>query len=218
MTGLFSLDESKIEFDISCNNSLAVKISELLLAFQSVNEGVSDFLLFLKIWAKSQDFGSRLTSYSITLLAIVYLQIEKLLPSVKSLQKKVPQKLARFWNVNFSQPAHHESAWPTPIELLSGFFGFCQDLKPDLIVSPYLGSTLPTSYFVEESKSLKKIMPAYTYNVFKRGMPNFRVGQLNIQDPFELNLNVYLAFSQLNCEQRRLGSVRRHQIRTSRQN
>jgi DNA polymerase sigma len=73
------LFDDQLEIDLSCQNSQAVQNTRLLRAYAELDRRVRDFVIAVKLWAKSADVcgasRGRLSSYAFTLLAIYFLQV-----------------------------------------------------------------------------------------------------------------------------------------------
>lgn len=80
----------KFELDLTFNNGAGVentKFIQYLFRLQPVTRQLS---MFLKCWFKESQYMAATTStYMLTILVIFFLQSEKLLPSVRDLQKGI---------------------------------------------------------------------------------------------------------------------------------
>lgn len=146
----FSLD-----INLSCPSSVSnTKFVRDLLQFDN---RIHELITFLKIWAKQLQLIGRgnMTSYCLITLVLFYLQQPQsnqsaVLPAVKDLQENVPDNL--IMGVNYAYQLQ-EKISPIPQELttsklIEGFFKFYSSLEfENLLLSPYLGKTIPLDEF-----------------------------------------------------------------------
>lgn len=96
-----------IKADLNSNEQLGVRNSALLRAYVNFHPLVRPFLVFLKTWAKQRNLNDSagmkgpisLSSYSLILMAIAYLQHAGLVPNLQDLQhiKHANQPRVAFW-------------------------------------------------------------------------------------------------------------------------
>ena len=183
--------------DINCHSKLGVINSKLFRSLIAVDDVLfKPFFFFLKLWANSHYLidspNGGLSSYGLNLLALFFLQQLKLLPTVEELQKDVSVEVCRNWNANFSEPKPLDpnEKRPSLLELLTGFFHLYQSLvSAKVVISTFKGQLIPTADF-SVSMKLCNSMPSYTENVYAGNLPPLKIREFNIQEPFELNLNV----------------------------
>lgn len=83
-----------LEVDLSCNNPLSVKNTHLLFCYSQMDWRVRPLVLAIKAWAKRNDINdaknSTLSSYTLTLMILHFLQSGVNPPVIPSLQKLHP--------------------------------------------------------------------------------------------------------------------------------
>lgn len=118
---------------------------------------------FLKQWARKSLFP-KMSSYTLTLLIIFYLQTAKVLPSVATLQEGVVSKLIYHWESAF----HDKTLSELKIEECTdfrkhilGFFEFygTKFSFDEFVVCPFIGYALKKNDFNRPLPELKKILP-----------------------------------------------------------
>nr|XP_014089394.1 terminal uridylyltransferase Tailor [Bactrocera oleae]XP_014089395.1 terminal uridylyltransferase Tailor [Bactrocera oleae]XP_036221946.1 terminal uridylyltransferase Tailor [Bactrocera oleae] len=202
----FSLD-----INLSCPSSVSnTKFVRDLLQFDN---RIHELITFLKIWAKQLQLIGRgnMTSYCLITLVLFYLQQPQsnqsaVLPAVKDLQENVPDNL--IMGVNYAYQLQ-EKISPIPQELttsklIEGFFKFYSSLEfENLLLSPYLGKTIPLDEFKKGIFSF----PAYNNQLCAVAIMNNEPVQpiqadrcVCVQDAFALGHNVSKSISQLNLE------------------
>eukprot|EP00931_Biecheleriopsis_adriatica_P041359 TRINITY_DN23650_c0_g1_i1.p1 TRINITY_DN23650_c0_g1~~TRINITY_DN23650_c0_g1_i1.p1 ORF type:complete len:629 (-),score=141.98 TRINITY_DN23650_c0_g1_i1:63-1793(-) len=76
--------EGKLEVDLSCYNTMPLHNTQLLKAYSALDERVKDLVIAVKLWAKAQQVcgasKSHLSSYSLTLMTIYFMQVH---PKIK---------------------------------------------------------------------------------------------------------------------------------------
>ena len=108
-------DEKEISIDLSVNNLLAVRNSELLRAYNASSPNIRPLILGIKLFAKSRGINDRssgtLSSFSLVLMLLAYLQQRKpaLLPDLQLMAQrknlpsmKIDGKETRFFGDEFS--------------------------------------------------------------------------------------------------------------------
>lgn len=73
--------EEKLDIDLSCQNTSAMRNSRLLRAYAQLNPRVKDLGLAVKLWAKAAGVcgasQSKLSSYTFTLLMVYFMQVHR---------------------------------------------------------------------------------------------------------------------------------------------
>ena len=182
---------SHFKMDICVKNMLCLKNSALIKHFTEIEPLFGQLAAIIKLWAKLRGLINQTTnSYSIVLLVIFFCQFYDLLPSVKEMQEDSKssefisdEETGETFRVDYnSSNFKRNSSKYKLIDLLVQFFIVFSDISPDAhagVMSPYLGysDTIP---LVED---------------FKKDFPNFNVGNVNLQDVFELDKNVAIGWS-----------------------
>nr|XP_054750966.1 speckle targeted PIP5K1A-regulated poly(A) polymerase-like isoform X1 [Lytechinus pictus] len=186
--------ESSLHCDLSLDNRLALRNTELLHFYSLLDDRIRPLICCLRQWSKHHQLsgnpqgpGPRLTNYALTLLVIHYLQNTQppLLPTIHQLKELAgPDKsvILGGWDCSFTtDPSKFSCRDNTESleSLMKGFF--CFYTKCDFATSvlcPVSGTIIPLTQFktqmTPDSSSSKE----------------FKVGPFNIQDPLELTHNV----------------------------
>ncbi|XP_066141430.1 speckle targeted PIP5K1A-regulated poly(A) polymerase-like [Euwallacea fornicatus] len=190
--------ETQIKCDININNILAVCNSKLIHYYMSIDLKVKQVMIILKYWAKCHKITGPthlFSNYSLTMMFIFFLQQEPYnFPSVLSLQETQCRQYqcGNFnWNGQFVPNYNFVSeclSWRSILEVLEGFFDFYSQFSYQTnIICPYLGKSLPTTYFAEP-QSLPPIYSGYKTFLATEKNDKFALKVNNcicIQDPFE---------------------------------
>ncbi|XP_078581688.1 speckle targeted PIP5K1A-regulated poly(A) polymerase-like [Branchiostoma floridae x Branchiostoma japonicum] len=159
--------------------------------------------------------GPRLTNYALTWLVVYYLQMEGVLPSVQELRdvcEPTEVLLVDGWDCSFTRQMDKfpsKGKTPSQVELLKGFFHFFSKFEFETsVVSPLTGQHLSvtkvsanqiisTADVQGESQqgtnhvsASQHALEGKTANEGSDDCQQFRIGPINIQDPFELSHNV----------------------------
>lgn len=86
--------------DIIMTNGLATRHSKLLAHFFAIQPEAISLFHFIKTWLNIQGFN-HFQGYTLTLLVVFYLQSNKLMPSVKSVQSNLPKQVIASMIHNF---------------------------------------------------------------------------------------------------------------------
>ncbi|XP_033124193.1 speckle targeted PIP5K1A-regulated poly(A) polymerase-like [Anneissia japonica] len=185
----FCHSQSGLMCDISINNRLALRNTELVSFYGKLHPVVRPLVFTIRQWAKVKQIagnvgaGPKLTNYALTLLIITYLQMEevKVLPSVDELEaaNENGEQIIDGWNCSFSLDVDVLKSVPKKqsIEnLLIGFYKFYAmvDFSSN-VICPRKGQIVPVHIFQKEASGLTN---------------EFKFGSLNVQDPLELSHNV----------------------------
>lgn len=88
-------DISQVECDLNINNSVGIRNTHLLKAYARMDWRVMPLVLFIKYWSRFHDINDArkqtISSYSLGLMAIHYLQYGTKPPVLPSLQKYYPE-------------------------------------------------------------------------------------------------------------------------------
>ncbi|KAL4705796.1 hypothetical protein ACJJTC_016390 [Scirpophaga incertulas] len=180
--------------DINFTSPSGVSNSELIAFFLNCDYLYLTLAVLIKYWSKVHGLtGTNLiSSYSLTLLVIYYLQHIKLLPSVKQLQKHCTANIVANWNNGFNSSYSEANVCDRSLyHLIGGFFKFYStfDFKK-YIISLYMGTVIPRELF----SSLAKVpieFDTYKFNVHYRiCRPIQTQTTFCLQDPFDHSSNV----------------------------
>lgn len=186
-----------INCDIGFSNSLGfcnTKLTKYMLELQPIARALA---FFLKKWIERSRLGEHITTYSSVLLLITYLQMKKLLPSIKMLQEGLENQLSIGpWLAVFAEKSLDDlklTKVPYTLEnfkreLISLFrFYSTFDFKNKLIC-PYLGEVISIKDF--ETLPLVPRYVKYVMDEKHNKDALINISYMNIQDPFQLNHNV----------------------------
>ncbi|CAH1242061.1 TUT1 [Branchiostoma lanceolatum] len=163
--------------------------------------------------------GPRLTNYALTWMVVYYLQTEGVVPSVQELRavcEPAEVLLVDDWDCSFTrQMDKSPTKEKSQVELLKGFFHFFSKFEFETsVVSPLTGQHLSvtqvstnqiistagvqgesTNQNCDQSQALQTTNQASTSqevaaNERSDSCQQFKIGPINIQDPFELSHNV----------------------------
>lgn len=171
--------DEAIDVDLSCHNPQALQNTHLLRAYANLNPKVVELVRLVKLWAKDEGISGapekHLSSYSITLMVLYYLQVEPTLA--------MPCIPTALFNHFGARPEVNRINWLCTLPLSKLFFGFLKFYISDFkwgteVVSVRIGRRYSSSevpYQQLQSRSVKR---------------------LHIEDPFLLsrNLNCVLSF------------------------
>ena len=177
--------ETKIKCRLTNGNILALRKSELLQYYLSLDEKIYSLVLFIAFWTMCYKIA-RFSPQAVYMLVIFYLQQEPYkLPSVVELQRDVDPEMERGWNCAFApqEYTNDELENATIDDLVFGFFKFYENFDYfDYVVSPYLGYAVKKTCFMEPFD-----LPE-DYN--KRGLMLPVKRTWCMQDPFEHTKNL----------------------------
>eukprot|EP00931_Biecheleriopsis_adriatica_P115930 TRINITY_DN91666_c0_g1_i1.p1 TRINITY_DN91666_c0_g1~~TRINITY_DN91666_c0_g1_i1.p1 ORF type:complete len:557 (+),score=80.93 TRINITY_DN91666_c0_g1_i1:166-1836(+) len=164
----------RVDVDFSCHNPQAIQNTHLLHAYSCLNSKVRELVLSVKIWAKNEGLCGaplgHLSSYSLTLMTIYFLQVVHAMPCLPT----------RCFSHSGYTSEVDMFTWefPGPLSfLMKGFFRF------------YAGSFMWGSEVVSVSagKRITVTDPRFL------DLPGKTVARLHIEDPFlPRNLNCVL--------------------------
>ncbi|XP_017144108.1 terminal uridylyltransferase Tailor [Drosophila miranda] len=187
-----------IECDI-CLNSLGFCNTNLLKYIFDIQPLAQYMCIYAKNWLERCK-QAEISTYSITLMVIYFMQLHGLLPSVFALQHEQPfNQFVGPWIVNFEHKSlqylrlpEADTDAPAIRNILSQFFAFYSKFDYErFLVCPYFGSAEVQIQYVE------KLMPNRFSN-YTRENPDCTL-QLRkpmvVQDPIQLNHNVTKAVS-----------------------
>lgn len=148
--------------DISINNGLSTRNSQLIAHLFALQPGAVSLFHFIKTWLKTQGFVE-FKGYTLTLLVLFYLQQEKLMPTIESVQRDIPketidgkndkltfQVLNSFsfagWQVQFNPNLTLADYQTSKIynykEHIRGFFKFYGDFDYSQVMSTFCGRAI----------------------------------------------------------------------------
>ncbi|KAM6435195.1 speckle targeted PIP5K1A-regulated poly(A) polymerase [Liasis olivaceus] len=185
----FCHKESGLRGDISINNKLALCNTRFLQFCTEADERVRPLVYAVRYWAKQQALagnpfggGPLLNNYALTLLVLFFLQTRSLpvLPTVthlKDLSDDGELTLVDGWDCTFPKDPALLKPSGNPesrCSLLAEFFHVFESCSfAGCVISLREGQSLPLSDFLLSEAGRK-----------------FKVGPINLQDPFELSHNV----------------------------
>lgn len=181
--------ESELQVDISINNRLAVCNTRFLQLCTSLDMRMRPLVYVIRHWAKQNHLagnpfggGPLLNNYALTLLVVFFLQNRRypILPTVshlKELASDSEQLVIDSWDCSFPddctevEPTENSESLCT---LLAEFFKYFMEFDfAGNVISLREGKVLPVTDFMNPKVERK-----------------FKLGPMNIQDPFELVHNV----------------------------
>ncbi|KAH8407099.1 hypothetical protein KR222_006549, partial [Zaprionus bogoriensis] len=192
---------SGIECDI-CLNSLGFCNTNLLKYIFEAQPLVQYMCIYVKTWLERCKLSEQITSYSMALMVVYFLQLKKLLPSIELLQQDESQAAKQYvgpWVANFAQKSlselgieQVELTLPLIKENVREFFQFYATFNYD--------SNMICPYFARKNMRIslaEKEMPQRYLEYAKQNPES--VLQLRkpmvVQDPIQLNHNVTKAVS-----------------------
>lgn len=190
---------SGISCDISFSIALGVLNSELISFLLGIDDRLRPFFMILKFWLNKHDLiGSNgITSYSLILMAIYYLQqLEKpILPAIQYLQNSSQtRQIVGDWDASFAKdftilfPIDNRQSILT---LLKGFFEFYSVFEFGMyVICPFLGRKILKTLFYND-EGLPSDFELYLENCRKNPKNRFdQVRFMCVQDPFNHSHNV----------------------------
>ncbi|XP_059474832.1 speckle targeted PIP5K1A-regulated poly(A) polymerase-like [Neocloeon triangulifer] len=177
--------------DLTFKNMLAVQNSQFLRFIVSQDKRIFFFFLIVKLWKKARNLN--FSTYSLTMLAIFYLQNlpRPMLPPILDL--KVPSDSPMQKCNILDTPLKIESEISLK-DLVVGFFKFLPNLDFGVeVVCPLLATTIEKWKFRQRETLpdvLKELADLNEHDCLQTGKPAC------VQDPFELNHNVVKGVSQ----------------------
>ncbi|XP_072929550.1 speckle targeted PIP5K1A-regulated poly(A) polymerase-like isoform X2 [Epargyreus clarus] len=135
--------------DISFSSPIAVEVASLFAYLLDIDKTRS-LALLLKYWSKVHKIAGTqlLPNSALTILLIVFLQRENILPPIAMLQKNVPPVMMDGWNVAFERINYESNTTKSIYQLLGEFFEFYSEFKfVNLLISPYLGGFVDRKCF-----------------------------------------------------------------------
>ncbi|KAM4723076.1 speckle targeted PIP5K1A-regulated poly(A) polymerase [Rhinophrynus dorsalis] len=186
----FQHKTSGLRGDITLNNRLALRNSSFLRFCSDLDPRVPQLVYTVRYWARTNQLagnplggGPLLNNYALTLLVLFFLQTRNppVIPTLSQLREDFENEAPHVidgWDCSFpSDPTQVRTSdnLQSLSNLLSEFFSYYSSLDlPLLILCPSDGSTLLLPF--------SSTIPPWS--------EGFRLGPLNIQDPFELSHNV----------------------------
>ncbi|XP_076816399.1 speckle targeted PIP5K1A-regulated poly(A) polymerase-like isoform X2 [Clavelina lepadiformis] len=205
---------SDMRCDISLSNHLAVHNTKYLRFCWQLYPNFRPLVFVVRAWMKHWELaggvhtnGPRLNNYAVTLLVLFYLQNTQQMPSLANMVKKHQgQKvLINGWDCtfptsvsNFRRGLHSSSPI---VELLANFFTFYAEVEfSNVVLDLRSAGIVQVSEFLTE-KSFVVVKCNHPSNSNTQASVNggpsseskaqtFKIGSLNVRDPFELTHNV----------------------------
>lgn len=184
--------DTKIRCDANVSNPLGVFNSEFLGWAITFDPRIKPLAVCIKYWSRVHFLSgiNQMTSYTITLMIILYLQMKKepVFPPIYMLQENVPPYWVNLWNMayddRFPNTTRNRESIP---ELLEGFFQFYSTIVfEEVILTPYTGKIYPRSIL---TSSGAPEFDSYRLAVQSGRSPINVDTPLCLQDPFEQNIN-----------------------------
>lgn len=184
-----------LDVDISFSNGLGSCNSCLIEYFFNLQPLCNKLCIYLKKWLKLSGLHNNISTYTFVLMVIFYLQFEKLLPSVQTLQNDISPLEIGPWMANFAQKSLDELKIPyvedsdqKVMTHLKKFFDLYVRLPlKRTIISPYLGNAVDRNDLKKHSKYLERYFKYIEENP-NNGLVTDK--PFCVQDPLELNHNV----------------------------
>jgi len=145
--------EGRLEVDLSVNNPTSIRNTHLLYCYSQSDYRVRPLVLAIKLWAKDHKINEArfqtLSSYTLTLMVLHYLQCGVSPPVIPCLHRSHPQMFnpdSDIFSLPYTAPPFSSSNKMSLGELLVGFFSYytngCFDPNQD-VGSIRCGSILP---------------------------------------------------------------------------
>ncbi|CAG9583449.1 unnamed protein product [Danaus chrysippus] len=183
---------TKCNCDLSFSNAAGVQNSKLITYFLNLDVRVLKLAILIKYWSKIHEVTGTnfMSSYSLTLLLIFYLQQIGFLEPVITLQQNSPELLINHFNHAFNELECHISNNQTLFQLLEGFFKFYHNFKFEkYVISLYLGCAIERDLFVDV-KTVPLEFSLYHSNLSQKLCQPLRLETaMCVQDPFEHSRN-----------------------------
>lgn len=188
---------TRIQCDIQTSSKMGVKNSEFLAFCCELDERLLPLVCIVKYLCSKHGIlghglGSHMSSYTLVLLILFFLQIKKEIPTVEQLQDGLPKDMIQSWNFAFSRNNVRRKSVSSDFsidELLEELFSFYATFDFEgLMVCPLLGTALEKQDILQ-GRELPGRLAQNQH--FCRSKSQLNVNSvLAVQDPFELNRNV----------------------------
>ncbi|XP_034832757.1 terminal uridylyltransferase Tailor-like [Maniola hyperantus] len=186
---------TQVYCDLSFNSPAGVANSNLITYLLNSNKKALHLAILIKYWSKIHHLtGTNLmSSYSLTLLVIFFLQQINVMSPVVDLQENVEENIDE-WNSAFSTLDRSIKDDKSMYELLGEFFKYYKTFEFDkYIVSPYLGRPVARELFAKV-ENVPSTFAQYKTNVGDKKLKPLRLDTaMCIQDPFQHNRNCAMA-------------------------
>ncbi|KAK9512406.1 hypothetical protein O3M35_000844 [Rhynocoris fuscipes] len=183
--------DTNVDVDISTMSGQAVYNSRLIKHLLSVDNRLRPLAMLISLWVKLNTITgqSRFTSYSIILMLIYYLQkvTPPILPPLKDI---LYSKDKNDWpNFFINKPLQNENNSNLAV-LFKGFFEFYVNFNYEkVVISPYLGTEIPTAHFNKDVNALSDEFKLYKNKLNSDMLPFMITYNIHVQDPIEHNVN-----------------------------
>ncbi|XP_030375881.1 terminal uridylyltransferase Tailor [Scaptodrosophila lebanonensis] len=197
---------SGIECDIGFSNSLGFCNTNLIKYLFETQPVAQYMCIYIKKWLERTKMTDQISTYSMTLMVIYFLQLKRLLPSIELLQADIISKqLVGPWIANFVQKSlkdlgieYVEVSIQVVKEYIKSFFEYFAAFNYEKnIVCPYFGLGCM------DIKQMEKALPK-RYTEYAASNPDCAL-QLRkpmvVQDPIQLNHNVTKAVTKTLLQQ-----------------
>lgn len=161
--------EGGLEVDLSVNNPTSIRNTHLLYCYSQADYRVRPLVLAVKMWAKDHKINEArfqtLSSYTITLMVLHYLQCGVTPPVIPCLHRLNPQIFnsnSDFFNLPYTASPFNSSNTMSLGELLVGFFRYYTDtgsFNPNMDVGSIRCGSVLTAGDCERFARLHKLGP-----------------------------------------------------------
>lgn len=202
-------EATELQCDLSFSSILSVHNSRLMKFYIQFDPRVRPLMMFLRYWGRYHSLlgSNKIKPYALMLMAVVYLNQNRILPNVNFLQNNYAGEplILEGWNAGFESNVEKvqqiicQSGYPAPsvpeeldysdvLKLAQGFFDMFGNLNfADFVVCPLLGNFVEKSYLRDEDKFQAMFMSKDIFQLVKEIKLQ---SPMCIQDPFKLNFNV----------------------------
>ncbi|XP_066273916.1 poly(A) RNA polymerase GLD2-like [Branchiostoma lanceolatum] len=161
---------SGVECDVNINNLTGVRNTFLLQAYSRLDWRIRPLVFMVKLWAGAQGINdasqSTLSSYSLTLMTLHYLQVGCSVPVIPSIQRDYPDLFALNLTVeqleaNVSRvPPFKTANTQSPAELLKGMLHYYTNVFDfeEMVISVRLGTKLRKSVLQDDREWREKFI------------------------------------------------------------
>ncbi|CAK1543300.1 unnamed protein product [Leptosia nina] len=188
----FEYAPTRTRCDVSFSTRAAVVNSKLLEYLIFCDERILPFAILVKYWSKIQHFtGTNLmSSYSLILLVLFYLQQKHILPPIMAIQHNIQEHIVDNWNTAFEKTITKSNNNESLYTLFGGFFKYYEGLNfKKHVISLYTGELIDREKF-STLESIPEEFYLYKKNVSKNISQPLRLDTtMCIQDPFNHGRN-----------------------------
>lgn len=184
-----------IECDINFYVPYADKQSKLMGYLLHLDKRALKLAIILKIWGSIHNLKCAsidISSYSLTLLLIFYLQQKGILPPIASLQKDLEPLMVGDWNVAFNVTEYKNDNKESLYDLLGGFFQYYSTLDfKRYVLSPHVGYCIDRIKFYN-LEELPDELSLYKSNIINNKVLPIKMLRITVQNSFLLTDNAMI--------------------------